>query len=268
MGTVPLEPVAELMREVAATIILPRFRSLKSGEISEKTPDDFVTIADQESEKAIIAGLQKIIPSSTVIGEEMCHERPELLRNLHAIDTPLWFVDPLDGTRNFMDGSERFAVMVALRLKRETVGAWILRPADGSLTVAERGSGALLDGTRLRAPATAKEAGALRGSVLTKFLPPEMQERVRHNGGKLGEVLPGSMCAGYDYPAIALGELDFVCYWRGLPWDHAPGALILSEAGGSVARYDGSPYQPDGRTGVLAAANADIAATVLRTLEF
>jgi fructose-1,6-bisphosphatase/inositol monophosphatase family enzyme len=268
MATVPLEPVTALLREVAATAILPRFRALKSGEISEKTPDDFVTIADRESEAAIIAGLQKIIPSSTVIGEEMCHERPELLNGLHTIDTPLWFVDPLDGTRNFMDGSPRFAVMVALRLKRETVGAWILRPADGSLVVAERGAGAFLDGARLTASRAAKDATALRGAVLTKFLPPEMQECVRRNTPKLGKVLPGSMCAGYDYPAIAQGQLDFVCYWRGLPWDHAPGALILTEAGGWTARYDGSPYQPDGRLGVLAAANGEIAATLLRTLEF
>jgi len=266
MAGVPLDAVTVLLREVAATIIMPRFRALKSGEVEEKSPDDFVTIADRESEAALIAGLKAIVPASTVIGEEMCHARPELLQGLHTIDEPLWFVDPLDGTRNFMDGQTRFAIMVALRLKRETVGAWILTPADGSLVVAERGAGAFVDGTRLSAPAIVKPANALRGAMLTKFLTPEMQERVRRNATRLGEVLPGSMCAGYDYPAIACGELDFVGYWRGLPWDHAPGALVLTEAGGTVMRYDGSAYQPDGRLGVLAAANAGIADTVRRTL--
>lgn len=267
MGEVPTDKVTALLREVATGIIMPRFRALKSGEVEEKSPDDFVTIADREAEAALIPGLQAIIPSSTVIGEEMCHNRPELLRDLHLIDGPLWFVDPLDGTRNFMEGRTTFAIMVALRRQRETVGAWILRPTDGSLAVAERGAGAFIDGTRLHAPAAAKEPKALRGAVLSKFLPPEKREHVLRNGSKLGEILPGSMCAGDDYPALARGALDFVCYWRGLPWDHAPGALLLSEAGGVVTRYDGSPYQPDGRLGLIAAGNAEIAQTVLRTLE-
>lgn len=266
MKSVPVDKVAALLREVGATIIMPRFRALKSGEVEEKSPDDFVTIADREAETALIAGLQGIIPASTVIGEEMCHARPELLQDLHRIDGPLWFVDPLDGTRNFMDGQTRFAIMVALRHARETVGAWILRPVDGSLALAERGAGAFVDGVRLRTPTAQKEAGALRGAVLTRFLPPEMRERIQGNGPKLGAILPGSMCAGDDYPALARGELDFVCYWRGLPWDHAPGALILGEAGGSVTRYDGSAYQPDGRMGLLAAGNAAIAETVRATL--
>ncbi len=266
MTGAPMDRVTALLREVGATIIMPRFRALKSGEVEEKSPDDFVTVADHESETALIAGLQGILPGSTVIGEEMCHGRPDLLHGLHTIDGPLWFVDPLDGTRNFVDGSPRFAIMVALRQHRETVGAWILRPVDGSLAAAERGAGAFIDGVRITAPGADKEAGALRGAVLTKFLPPEMQERIGHNGRRLGAILPGSMCAGHDYPALARGEMDFVCYWRGLPWDHAPGALFLTESGGSVTRYDGAAFQPDGRLGLLAAGNAGIAETVRRTL--
>lgn len=262
-----MDRVAALLREVGATIIMPRFRALKSSEVEEKSPDDFVTIADREAESALITGLQGIVPSSTVIGEEMCHARPELLQNLHTIDGPLWFVDPLDGTRNFMEGQTRFAIMVALRQRRETVGAWILRPIDGSLVTAEHGSGAFIDGKRIRAPETCKEASALRGTVLTKFLLPEMRDRIQRNCAKLGEIMPASMCAGADYPAVAGGGLDFIAYWRGLPWDHVPGALFLTEAGGSVTRYDGSAFQPDGRTGVLAAGNAAIAETVRRTLE-
>ncbi len=266
MGSLPIDTVAALLREVGATIIMPRFRALKSGEVEEKSPDDFVTIADREAEAALIAGLQAILPSSTVIGEEMCHSRPELLQDLHKVDGPLWFVDPLDGTRNFMEGRTRFAIMVALRQRRETVGAWILRPVDGSLAVAERGAGAFVDGVRITAPGGIKDEAALRGTLLTKFLPPELRTQIERNSAKLGGLVPASMCAGDDYPAVARGELDFIAYWRGLPWDHVPGALFLGEAGGSVTRYDGSAFQPDGRTGVLAAGNAAIAETVRRAL--
>ena len=53
------------------------------------------------------------------------------------------------------------------------------------------------------------------------------------------------MCAGSEYVAVARGEKDFVTYYRMLPWDHAPGALILREAGGVVRSLEtGLDYQP------------------------
>lgn len=106
----------------------------------------------------------------------------------------------------------------------------------------------------------------MRGTILTRFLPPELREGIVRNSASLGEIVPASMCAGDDYPTVARGGLDFIAYWRGLPWDHAPGALFLTEAGGSVTRYDGSEFQPDGKSGVLAASNADIADTARATL--
>ncbi|HEX5204720.1 MAG TPA: inositol monophosphatase family protein, partial [Actinoplanes sp.] len=65
-----LDQVADLVREVAATIVLPRFRHLSSGEIKEKSPGDVVTIADQEAERALTRGLTALLPGSTVVGEE------------------------------------------------------------------------------------------------------------------------------------------------------------------------------------------------------
>lgn len=52
------------------------------------------------------------------------------------------------------------------------------------------------------------------------------------------------MCAGFDYPRLVAGEQDFVLYQRTLPWDHAPGALLLTEAGGLARRPDGTPTGP------------------------
>src|SRR3569832_2502932 len=63
-----------------------------------------------------------------------------------------------------------------------------------------------------------------------------------------------SLCAAADYVALATGKMDFACYWRSLAWDHAPGSLFLTEAGGIVARLVGKPYRAteDG-AGLLAA---------------
>jgi fructose-1,6-bisphosphatase/inositol monophosphatase family enzyme len=209
-----------------------------------------------------------MLPGSRMIGEEMCHERPELLDGIAAAEEPLWIVDPLDGTGNFVKGDRHFAIMVALVVHNETVAGWMLRPADGSLAWAERGSGAFLDRARVRAPTTVPPTERLRGAVLTRFLSPEMKQRIERNSAQLGEVFPGSLCAGFDYPDLAAGAMDFVQYWRGLPWDHAPGALYLTEAGGAHTRFDGSPWRPgERRTGLLAAANAGIALAVRQALE-
>jgi fructose-1,6-bisphosphatase/inositol monophosphatase family enzyme len=67
-------------------------------------------------------------------------------------------------------------------------------------------------------------------------------------------VLPGHGSAGVEYPLVTIGEQDFVVAWRTLPWDHAPGSLVVREAGSKVARPDGGPYVlDDGRFGLVAA---------------
>jgi fructose-1,6-bisphosphatase/inositol monophosphatase family enzyme len=68
------------------------------------------------------------------------------------------------------------------------------------------------------------------------------------------------MCAGQEYPGIVVGENDFALFWRTLPWDHVPGTLFLTEAGGMVARLDGSEYRAveHDRPGLLAAASPEI----------
>jgi len=55
-------------------------------------------------------------------------------------------------------------------------------------------------------------------------------------------------CAGDDYLRLAAGELDFAVYGKLKPWDHAPGALLVAEAGGVARHLDGDPYDPTGRT--------------------
>src|SRR3546814_6467088 len=66
------EPVVALMREVGRDIVMPRYRNLASHEVSEKAADDFVTIADKESEIRLAEGLSAILPEAGIIGEEAC----------------------------------------------------------------------------------------------------------------------------------------------------------------------------------------------------
>ena len=81
----------------------------------------------------------------------------------------------------------------------------------------------------------------------------------------VGRIDPAVRCAGYEYPLIATGERDFALYWRTLIWDHAPGALVLSEAGGCVIHLDGARYDPlTPRSGLIVAYDPSVAETLLK----
>ena len=261
-----LEDVAELIRTVAATVVLPRFRRLAAEDVRQKSPGDLVTVADQESERALTEGLTALLPGSVVVGEEGVAADPSLLSRVGDRGA-VWIVDPVDGTNNFAAGKEPFAVMVALVRAGEPVASWIYDVVGDRMTLAEAGSGAYLDGVRVKTRTDDPGAAALRGVIARKYLPADLRAQVDAHATELGEVTDGRHCAGYEYPAVATDEQQFALFWRILPWDHVPGSLIIREAGGTVLHLDGSAYRPtDDDRGLLVAANDDVWHTVRDTL--
>src|SRR5579871_1355425 len=249
--------VTDLIAEVAHAAILPRFRRLEAGEIAEKTPGELVTIADREAEAMLTARLVQLVAGSRVVGEEACAADTALLATID--DGAVWLVDPLDGTSNFVEGHPPFSTMVALLVDGETRLAWIVDPLSGRRMVAESGAGTWSNGERLRTSTAVPPADALSGAILQRFLPAALKASIVSRANGIGRVLEGTKSAGAEYPAVAFGEQHFVLFWRTLAWDHAPGALILSEAGGKVVRLDGSAYRPSSdASGLLAAGNAGI----------
>lgn len=260
-----LDQVSELIREVAATIVLPRFRHLAADEVHQKSPGDLVTIADQESERALTRGLVALLPGSVVVGEEAASADPGILGRV-ADPGAVWIVDPVDGTNNFAAGKTPFAVMVALLRAGEPVGSWILDVVDDRMTIAEAGSGAYIDGVRVKTRSDDPGPAALHGTVARHYFPADLRARVNAHIDELGGVTNGHHCAGYEYPAVATDEQQFAMFWRILPWDHVPGALIVREAGGTVRHLDGEPYLPaDSERGLLVAPNDDVWHTVRET---
>jgi fructose-1,6-bisphosphatase/inositol monophosphatase family enzyme len=260
---VNVDTVAGLIHEVALSVVLPRWRNLASDEVEEKSPGEVVTVIDREAEQILTHELRRLLPGSVVVGEEATTGHPGLLELVSSAPN-VWLVDPLDGTANYVAGSPDFAVMVALVRAGVTVASWIDRPADRATYVAEKGSGAFANGQRLRREPQPAGLDGLRGAALTRLL----NEHQRSSVVRLGELVetlgPGRVCAGVDYPLIAEGGQDFVLFMRSLPWDHAPGALILCEAGGQVSHLDGEPYAPGSpRRGLLA--SCDQATQVLLT---
>ncbi|MEU7900592.1 inositol monophosphatase [Nonomuraea sp. NPDC049152] len=255
MVIMQVDKVTEILRETAQAIILPRYRALALGDVMEKSPGEVVTTADREAEDLITRRLRGVL-DAPVVGEEAVAANPRLIDALSAAAT-VWLVDPLDGTANFVAGSPDYAVMAALVRNGHTVASWIVRPVCDRAYVAEHGAGAWRDGVRVsRAPAS-DDPARLRGAVLTRFLTPAARTRVEGVASRFAALEPGAQCSGVDYPRLVDGELDFVAFRRILPWDHAPGAFLLTEAGGVVRHFDHTTYRPtDTQPGLLTAAGA------------
>ncbi|MFF3670961.1 inositol monophosphatase family protein [Microtetraspora malaysiensis] len=249
-----INQVTEILLEAAEVAILPRFRALAEGEVAEKSPGDVSTVADREAEELISRRLRGVL-DAPVVGEEAASDDAGLVTALREAPAA-WLVDPLDGTSNFVAGRPEYAVMAALVREGETVAAWIVRPTEGRVYVAEKGAGTWRDGIRVRREPAPVDPAKLHGAVLTRFLDPRARARVEAAAPRFATLGPGTACAGVDYPRLLDGDQDFVLFRRTLPWDHAPGVLLLTEAGGVARRPDGSPYRPgDPRPGLLNAAD-------------
>jgi fructose-1,6-bisphosphatase/inositol monophosphatase family enzyme len=232
-------PVSTLMEHVAAEIMLPRFRRLAASEIAEKTPGDFVTIVDRESEDFLSTELARLMPEARVVGEEAAAADPTILDGLHK--GVAWVIDPLDGTMNFAEGKHPFAIMIALIADGETQAGWILDPIDGRMCHAAIGTGAFVDEERVHTRPS--EHPLPIGAIAAHFLKPEQEAEIRRRcAGKI-EIVPIPRCAGEQYPRLVLGQNDLTLFERSWPWDHLPGGLFLEEAGGKIARPDGTPYR-------------------------
>lgn len=242
---------------VAREAIMPVYRR-REATPEEIEPGEWVTVADIAAESMLTPLLLDLLPNSRVVGEEAAHANHALLDGLGERGA-VWLLDPLDGTANFAAGRSPFRVMVALLSDGEAVASWILDPISGDLATAMLGNGAYVNAERITVIQDGPKLGEMRGAILRRFLPPDVVERVSRGEIHLSETIAGSGCAGADYVDLARGLLDFVLYWRTLPWDHVPGVLFLNEAGGSAFRIDGSRYiaEDHARPGLLAAANPE-----------
>jgi fructose-1,6-bisphosphatase/inositol monophosphatase family enzyme len=242
MQSALLDRLGKVLREVAQREITPRFQRLAPSDVigkpSADDPNDLVTAADRAAETELTGRLPELVPGSSVVGEEAVAADPSVLERLRG-SSPVWVVDPLDGTRNFAAGHGPFGTMVVLVERGTLLASGIYLPQTDRLFLAERGLGAYCDGERI-APRLPSE-GVLSGTLSVRYMPDELAasltERVKDH-----HPVPGVICAAYEYTQVALGLKDYVLYYRLLPWDHAPGALIVREAGGVARHPDGRDY--------------------------
>ncbi|MFP1633258.1 inositol monophosphatase family protein [Zhengella sp. ZM62] len=252
-----LDWLAECLQRAARQEILPRFRQLGSSDIREKTSgSDLVTEADVNAERVITAELKARFPGVRVVGEEAV-SADESLQHGFAGEGLAVTIDPVDGTFNFASGVAVFGVMAAVVLDGETVAGVIHDPIGGDTMVTTRGGGTFVrrDGApdrRLKA-ATALPVERMIGAV--SWQNATLEERIRLASGHARFEAPVCYrCAALDYRMLADGHMHFSYYSKLTPWDHPGGALAHMEAGGHVAKLDGTPYRADDLDGHLLAA--------------
>ncbi|MFJ3582668.1 inositol monophosphatase family protein [Streptomyces sp. NPDC090127] len=258
--------VEEAVRKAAAAEITPRFRQLATHEIVEKNgPHDLVTIADQAAEAHLTASLTALLPGSVVVGEEAVHADPAVYDALQG-DAPVWIVDPVDGTRQFVRGESGFCTLVALARRGELLASWTYAPVLDEMAVAVRGRGATLNGLPIRAGAP--ETGAVL-DVATSHPDYTTEDQKRALLGLDVDGVRPRPCgsAGLEYLAVARGALDATAFSWEYAWDHAAGLLLVVEAGGAHTTLAGEPFRITGGNALPFTAARDAAtAERIRTL--
>lgn len=237
--------VEEAVRHAAAAEIMPRFRQLAAHEIDQKSgPHDLVTDADRKAEEYLTEVLAKLLPGSVVVGEEAVHANPATYDAIQGA-APVWIVDPVDGTRQFVQGDAGFCTLVALAVGGVVQASWTFAPARDQLAVAVRGRGARLDGEPLRAgsPTPGRDL-----EIATSHPDYTTDEQKRALLALNTEGVRPRPCgsAGLEYLAVAGGELDATAFSWEAAWDHAAGLLLVEEAGGAHLTLTGEPFRITG----------------------
>jgi myo-inositol-1(or 4)-monophosphatase len=230
---------AAQIARVAGEILRDRFG--QPHDVRFKGTIDLVTEADQAAEDFIADRLRAVCPEHDLLCEEGSV-------GATAGSAYRWVVDPLDGTTNFAHGLPTFAVSIALEDAGVPVVGVVYDPMRDELFIARKGSGATLNG----APIQVSAVDQLIASILVTgfsydFARRAQQAEVWRDFLIRVQAIRQTGSAALNLCYIAAGRLDG--YWeRGIsPWDVAAGAVMVTEAGGTVTDMRGGAFRSDDR---------------------
>jgi len=223
----------------ASRSLIRDFGEIENLQVSTKGPGDFVTSADKRTEKILIEELQKARPEYGIITEEAG------IINKSNTDNR-WVIDPIDGTMNFLNGIPQFAISIGYEEKGEITCGVIFNPIINEMFVAEKGSGAYLNNSRIRVSnkkkikdallvtGGPKRASKIKNKIFSEYI--NVSNEVS-NVRKFGS-------AALDMAYVACGRFDG--YWqRELNyWDIAAGVIVIKEAGGFINFFDEDKNNP------------------------
>jgi len=215
---------------------------LRSGygqihQVTNKSSIDLVTEIDQQSEDFLTERILQKYPHHTIVGEE------NGVQNGHTADL-IWYIDPLDGTSNYVHGLPIFSVSIAFSRDGKTQLGVVYDPILDECFSAERGGGAFLNGQPIQ---TAPTEDLINAMLVTGFPYDVHQSRTNiaefTNFVLRAQAIRRLGSAALDICYVANGRLDGYWEFKLKPWDVAAGILILEEAGGMVSQMDGAAIQ-------------------------
>jgi myo-inositol-1(or 4)-monophosphatase len=234
---IDIEQLKTIVIAASKEELLPRFNSVKRN---YKRDGSVVTEADLVMQARLIASLKDLYPNIALLGEEMSVEQQQALL---ASDTPLWCLDPVDGTSNFAAGVPYFCVSLALIENGVVTLGLIYDPIRDECFTAQRGQGAYLNNERLISEETGlqlKEAIAL---IDFKRLSPELAAELVTRRPYSSQRSLGSIALELCW--IAAGRGHIYLHGKQQLWDYAAAQLILSEAGALALTLEGKALGSD-----------------------
>lgn len=239
-----LEAMIDVAREAAEEVATFYRRHERSGiAVDEKGPGDPVTEADRAANDRICRALTARFPDAGIIAEESVPDDAEEIRARLACPR-VFFVDPLDGTREFVGRNPEFATMIGLAEAGRAVAGVVVTPLDGVVYAGSAAVGAFEDrGGRRRAIAvsTVERFPEARMLVSRSHTPP-MVLQLRKRLGVAHLVPCGS--AGVKVARVATGAADFYAHdGPGMKlWDTCGPEAVLAAAGGRLSDLDGVAF--------------------------
>lgn len=228
----PMLNIAIRAARRAGNTIVRGHQRLHQVKVERKGHQDYVSQVDRDAEAVIIDTLHTAYPDHQILAEES---------GASGNSDYVWIIDPLDGTLNFLHGYPQYAVSIALTVRERLEQAVVYDPNRDELFTASRGSGAQMNGQRLRVGRCQQMTNAL---VATGF-PVRRNEELAPFLASFSEVLGQcadvrrSGSAALDLAHVACGRLDGFWEFGLAPWDIAAGALLVLESGGLVGDPEG-----------------------------
>ena len=206
---------------------------LRRSQIRKKGKYDWVTDVDRASEEKILSILRNAFPDHSIQAEESAPAE--------AFRARQWFIDPLDGTVNYMHRFPVFCVSIGFQDRGKLQVGVVYDPLREELFTARRGHGAFLNGRRIRVTSCA----TFEESLLATGFPFRAKDQVdlylssfRRVFLKTGSIRRAGSAA-IDLAYVACGRMDGFWEMSLAPWDMAAGALLIREAGGRVTDFFG-----------------------------
>jgi myo-inositol-1(or 4)-monophosphatase len=222
----------------AGKLLLPYFERRIGFEY--KGGVDLVTEADMASEKLIVSRLRAAWPQHDIVGEEGT-------RDTHG-GSYRWYIDPLDGTTNFAHGYPVFCISMGLERDGELIAGIIYDPTRDELFGAAKGNGATLNGRPIHVSQTKTISESILGTGFPSFKRHKNPNiYFYHQLTLVSHGIRRAGSAALDLANVAAGRYDGYWEFNLNPWDTTAGVMLVREAGGTVTRYDGSPWAVDSK---------------------